>query len=115
MRIDIRHNRKMAAAAAGIICAAGLLLWRGAGASARPAEQTASDVPAARDRTGFSRKVLSVWQGRLALFEPGARVPSEVYDCFVASLPDGERQKLAEGIPVYDEEQLAQLLEAYLS
>ncbi len=60
-------------------------------------------------------KVLKEWDGRVALFSEGQAEPLTVYDIYVATLPEEERQLLKEGIVVNNEEALASILENYTS
>lgn len=59
--------------------------------------------------------VLGSFRGYVALFDMGQEVPRRIYPYCVDSLPDADRQALAEGIPVANEEELRRLLEDYLS
>ena len=54
---------------------------------------------------------LGAWEGRLAAFQEGAAAPVEVYDVFLAALPEADRQALLDRIPVRDEEELETLLQ----
>ena len=58
-------------------------------------------------------RVLGVWQGRLAVFRPEEETPERVYEVWVSSLPDAERERLRAGIAVSDRRELLALLEDY--
>lgn len=51
------------------------------------------------------------WEGQVAVFEGDQPFPMQVYDSFVAALPEELRRQVMEGIPVEDEAQLSRLLE----
>lgn len=55
---------------------------------------------------------LGEWEGRLAVFRGGA-APEEVFDVFVAALPQADREALRARIPVKDEEELEKLLQDF--
>lgn len=59
--------------------------------------------------------LLGEWEGSVALFEPGGSEPLRVYDAAVAALPAEVRERLRQGIPLYDEEERDRLLEDYTS
>lgn len=97
---------------------AGILIWmfqnapsqQPSSSSAAPAT-TAVSIPT----TVSATYTLGVWEGRLALFLSGSDAPDEVYDVFIASLPEEEQAKLAQGIPVPDQPTLERMLEDYTS
>ncbi len=53
--------------------------------------------------------------GRLAVFLPGKREPELVFDVWLHHLPDVDRERLQQGIEVFDEETLLALIEDYTS
>ena len=57
---------------------------------------------------------LGVWEGKLAVFIGSSLTPNEVYDVYIASLPEAEQARLQEGI-VCDTPTLERLLEDYTS
>lgn len=59
--------------------------------------------------------IMGVWENKLALFIPPATSPDRVYDVYLTSLPEEEQQRLQEGIEIFDERELASLLEDYTS
>ncbi len=58
---------------------------------------------------------LGIYEGKVALFRQGHKVPVQVYEVSADSFPQKERAALQAGIPIEDRKQLAKLLEAYLS
>lgn len=59
--------------------------------------------------------VLGSYKGYVALFDPGAEEPRQIYPYQVASLPPADQQSLKDGIRVRDDAALQQLLEDFLS
>ncbi|MCR4563031.1 MAG: hypothetical protein K5755_00120 [Clostridiales bacterium] len=62
--------------------------------------------------TGY---VLSVYDGRIAVFEYPDREPAEVFDVYISSLPYNEQLELESGIFVSDRRELQRLIEDYTS
>ena len=58
---------------------------------------------------------LGVHNGNLALYRQGHKVPVQVYAVPVTLLPKEDQAALTAGIPIENEKQLSELLEAYLS
>ena len=58
---------------------------------------------------------LGVHNGNLALFREGSTVPVQVYPRAVDTYPKKDQLALHSGIPITSKQQLAELLEAYLS
>ncbi len=79
-----------------------------------PTAATATGAPTTAANTAFPQ-LLRVWEGRLARFAADGGQPLEVYHAEVAALPPEEQQRLADGIVVASEEELAALLENYTS
>ena len=75
----------------------------------RPDANSPQDSPV----SAADGRMLGVWEERLALFENGNALPKEVYDVWIATLPDTEQQRLQAGIPITDDGMLAGLLEDY--
>jgi hypothetical protein len=59
--------------------------------------------------------LLGIHEGKLALWRQGEQYPLRVFPLNITSLPRADQSMLAEGIPVESEQQLAHLLEDYLS
>ena len=70
------------------------------------------EEPAAPPPTGY---VLSVFDGRIAVFEAGKDAPVRLTDTRIASLPQTEAERLKKGIRASDEEELQSLIEDYCS
>ncbi len=58
---------------------------------------------------------LGVHDGNLALYRQGHTVPVQVYEVSVSLFPKEDQSALAAGIPIENQKQLTELLEAYLS
>lgn len=56
---------------------------------------------------------LSEYDGRLAVFKEGDTSPITVLDTDLNSLPEGDRNKLKNGISVYSEDELHSLIEDF--
>lgn len=67
-------------------------------------------APAAEPAAKYAARTLD---GRVAIYRSGARFPMEVTDIEVDSLPLADREALAAGIDLADEEAIAHLLEDY--
>jgi hypothetical protein len=65
--------------------------------------------------TAAQKYIIGSWDDKLAVFIPPDTSPYQLYDIYLASLPEEEQQKLREGIIVNDEQTLASLLEDYTS
>ena len=59
--------------------------------------------------------VLKEYGGKLAVFPYGSTTPSQVLDVYLRTLPSYDRDALASGIEVRDEQELQKLLEDYTS
>ena len=59
--------------------------------------------------------VIGTWKGYVALFDPGAAEPKQIFPCPVEALPEIDQQALENGIIVRNQRDLQQLLEDYLS
>lgn len=57
--------------------------------------------------------ILSGYNGLVAVYLPGEETPSYVTETPVSFLPSADREALANGMPVYSEEELTRLLEDY--
>ncbi len=75
----------------------------------RPTTAAADDA----ERTVVAEQTLGEWEGRLALFDGDGALPSQVYDVWIATLPEAEQQRLKTGISIPDEQTLWSLLEDY--
>lgn len=58
---------------------------------------------------------LSVYDGRIAVFETDETEPIEVFDVFVSSLPYDEQIELRNGLTATDRNELQKLIEDYTS
>ena len=69
-------------------------------------QKEASDSPA---------YILSVYDGRVAVFACGAKTPYMVLETRIASLPETEAERLKNGIEAENAEALQRLIEDYCS
>lgn len=58
---------------------------------------------------------ISVFNGRLAVFDGDSKIPYKVYDTYIASLPEEDRKNLIKGIEVDTTAQLMKVIEEYTS
>ncbi|MCI8554371.1 MAG: hypothetical protein HFJ80_05440 [Clostridiales bacterium] len=82
---------------------------------AREPIHTAESAPGAKAAPAAAGYIVGAWEGRLAVFIKGDSAPSQVYDVYIATLPEEEQQRLAEGVFAAGEGELAMLLEDYTS
>ena len=59
--------------------------------------------------------ILGTKDGYLALWQEKTNIPQRIFPCPVALLPQADQQALSRGIPVSDQEELARLLEDFMS
>lgn len=59
--------------------------------------------------------LLGSWRGRVALFLRGQEAPLGSYPVRLELLPAADQERLRDGIPVHDTEELQRLLEDLLS
>jgi len=111
--------RRRTAALLAMTAAASAGLWIGAvglrearGASDAPA---ASEVTMRRSDVSRARWLLGGYGGKLALYRALKEEPEIVFNVWLHSLPDVDRERLAAGIEIDDEEQLLALIEDYTS
>ena len=58
---------------------------------------------------------IMLYLGNLALYRQGHNVPVQVYAVPVTLFPKEDQSALSAGIPIENQKQLSELLEAYLS
>lgn len=58
---------------------------------------------------------ISVFNGKLALFEGSSKIPYKVYDTYVNTLPEEDLKLLTEGIKVKTSSELIKIIEEYTS
>ena len=97
------------AVAAGSACLVSAILFSIAIFGARTA--SAAD-PAPSSSQALPLYTVGAYNNRVAVFLYGESEPSQVLDeVFLRSLPAGDQERLREGIPVYEEQELWSLLE----
>ena len=89
---------------AAVLLAAAIL----GGISARNAQKAAD--PQRADGCAY---VVKEYNGMIAVFQNGSNLPDEILDCPLDSLPPEEVQRLKNGIPVFSEQELQKLIEAF--
>ncbi len=58
---------------------------------------------------------ISVFDGKLAVFDGNSKLPYKVYDTYISSLPDDDIMILEEGIRVNSSKELMKIIEDYTS
>ncbi len=58
---------------------------------------------------------LGEYDGKIALFKKGGSMPIEIYDVFVSSLPEEEKDKIREGINADSDGEILKIIEDYTS
>lgn len=76
---------------------------------------TATPLPPASEAPPAVYRVVGVWDGQVAVFLPSASTPEQVYDAWVAALPEDDRRRLEAGIDVYSAAELQARVEDYTS
>jgi hypothetical protein len=76
--------------------------------AAQPAESAAE-----ADAGDFSPRIFRLWNGKAAVFLPGAETPEQVLAADCDSLPDDVADRLEEGIYAYTREQYYSYLEDF--
>lgn len=59
--------------------------------------------------------ILGIWNGHLALLQPGQEEPVTVFPYRVSMFPSGDQDALQKGIPYQNRWELSRLLEDFLS
>ncbi len=59
------------------------------------------------------RYTIGAWEGQVAVFEGDQEFPRQVFDVYVAALPEEQRRQVLEGVPAETDAQLSVLLEDY--
>lgn len=62
-----------------------------------------------------SEYVIGVYQEKIAVFAQGDKIPIEVYDVYVSTLPEKDRQDLYKGVKVLSKAELKLKIEDYTS
>ena len=84
-------------------------------ASYRPADKAAgAPAESAVSVTDtFTPKVIRLWNGRAAVFEPGSTEPEKVLEADIESFPEEVWERLRKGIFIYSREQYINYLEDF--
>ena len=75
-------------------------------------EPSSSPAPAPEADPGY---LLGEYGGRVAVLAPDTREPEMIFDIFLRTLPEPDRELLREGIRVETYEELTRLIEDYIS
>ena len=59
--------------------------------------------------------MISDYYGQIALFKYDNKTPDDIYDIYTSSFPEEIRKKIEDGIEIYNENELQNVLEACLS
>lgn len=70
-------------------------------------------LPAGGGAKSVPRYTIGAWEGQVAVFEGAQEFPRQVFDVYVAALPEEQRRQVLEGVPVETDAQLSVLLEDY--
>ncbi len=58
---------------------------------------------------------VSVFNGKLAVFDGSSKIPYKVYDTYINTLPEEDKETLTEGITVNSSAELMKIIEEYTS
>ena len=62
-----------------------------------------------------TKYIISDYNGKLAVFKEDLALPENIYNIYISSFSEEEQSNLKEGIKINNENELQELLEAYLS
>lgn len=91
----------------------GFALWQYSPPPAEEIRQNAGAVPI--DEAEEYEYLLKDYGGRLAVFKRGAASPDMIFDVYVKSLPDFDRNQLQTGVTAKNYSELVGLIEDYTS
>lgn len=77
--------------------------------------KSVSRAKAELTQTKAAKYTLSEYDGKIALYKQGSAMPVEIYDIYIDSLPQEEREKVKSGISADTDAQIIKLIEAYTS
>ena len=67
------------------------------------------------DQNASCKYRISVFNGKLAVFEGESKLPYKVYDTYISNLPDEDAKILTDGIRVNSSSELNKIIEEYTS
>ena len=70
-------------------------------------------LPGMGVRESIPRYTIGAWEGQVAVFEGDQAFPRQVFDVYIAALPEEQRRQVLEGVPAETDAQLSVLLEDY--
>lgn len=79
----------------------------------QPITQTQETTNA--DQNASCKYRISVFNGKLAVFEGESKLPYKVYDTYISNLPDEDVKILTDGIRVNSSSELNKIIEEYTS
>ena len=113
-QVSRRHWILVISLALAMVSSAAALLWRPVPAVEelpfQQAQHNSLQQPVAVEVPPYR---VTIWQGRVAVFEGAELQPSIVLETQATSLPMSDQDALEKGIPVYSREELAGFLEDY--
>ncbi|HIU36438.1 MAG TPA: hypothetical protein IAC53_07540 [Candidatus Fimenecus excrementigallinarum] len=89
-----------------VVCGAAFALRAGDGTAPLATEVQKAAAP---------KYIFSQFEGRLALYERGSTMPTEIYDVYLRTLPQSEQERVTAGIPAETDEEILKIIEAYTS
>ena len=67
-------------------------------------------------KAGYEPKyIMSNYNGKVAVYKYKEETPQSIFDVYVSSFPSNEQKNIKSGINIYSENELQDILEAYLS
>ena len=109
-------ERTFAITAAAILLSATIVLsliyLSGGFSPKQEASVQKTDAPVSSEAETVPKKMkLGIYGGYLALFIGDGRYPNEIYEVTVRSLPETDRERLADGIEINSEAELREIIE----
>jgi len=108
----MRTRLKMTVMCVLVLCALGLSI-KAAGGINSAAEELEMQLEAAHTEKSEAQFVIRSLGGYLAVYGRDCAEPLTVTDIELSSLPDADREAIAEGLPVRDRTELLTLLEDF--
>lgn len=104
----------IAGAVMGVLLLAVLCVRLFVPVSGEPASHSVTGMTdATQPAPAAAYRIVRAYEGKLAVFLPGADTPETVYDVPVAVLPQEEQERLKAGVEAADAAALASLIEDY--
>ncbi len=114
MELTRKRTAWIAGTVMGVLLLATLCVRLFVPVSGEPASHSVSGITDATQPTGHHiYRIVRAYEGKLAVFLPGADTPETVYDVRIAVLPPEEQERLQTGVEAADAAALASLIEDY--